>query len=123
VSSGTLLSLFLPTASVGLVPADRSPSPSLPLSLPHGAGADDAESGGRDGSGTWITVKIGKVQVGLNFEQETKEANFRYSLVRHLSAHSDPRPIPPPGGEASLDAPPAVARLSGRADTAGSLGV
>jgi len=37
--------------------------------------------GGSDGSGTWLTVQIGKVQVGLNFEQETKEANFRYSLV------------------------------------------
>ena len=36
---------------------------------------------GSDGSGTWLTVQIGKVQVGLNFEQETKEANFRYSLV------------------------------------------
>ena len=33
-------------------------------------------------SGTFLTVKIGAVQVGLNFEQETREANFRYSLVR-----------------------------------------
>jgi len=32
--------------------------------------------------GTWLTVKIGSVQVGLNFEQETREANFRYSLMR-----------------------------------------
>ena len=32
--------------------------------------------------GTLISIKLGEPLVGLNFEQEKKEANFRYSLVR-----------------------------------------
>jgi ABC-type uncharacterized transport system fused permease/ATPase subunit len=32
--------------------------------------------------GTLISIKIGQPLVGLNFEQEKREANFRYSLVR-----------------------------------------
>lgn len=32
--------------------------------------------------GTFLSVKFGQQLVGLNFEQETREANFRYSLVR-----------------------------------------
>jgi vitamin B12/bleomycin/antimicrobial peptide transport system ATP-binding/permease protein len=32
--------------------------------------------------GTWLTVKIGRPLVGLNFNQQRYEADFRYSLVR-----------------------------------------
>jgi putative ATP-binding cassette transporter len=34
------------------------------------------------GIGTWITTKIGKPLIGLNFEQQRYEADFRFSLVR-----------------------------------------
>jgi putative ATP-binding cassette transporter len=32
--------------------------------------------------GTWLTVKIGRPLVGLNFNQQRYEADFRFSLVR-----------------------------------------
>jgi vitamin B12/bleomycin/antimicrobial peptide transport system ATP-binding/permease protein len=32
--------------------------------------------------GTWITIKIGRPLVGLNFNQQRYEADFRFSLVR-----------------------------------------
>jgi len=32
--------------------------------------------------GTFISVKLGEPLVGLNFEQERREANFRYAMVR-----------------------------------------
>ncbi|HEY3427020.1 MAG TPA: SbmA/BacA-like family transporter, partial [Negativicutes bacterium] len=34
------------------------------------------------GIGTWITAKIGKPLIGLNFEQQRYEADFRFSMVR-----------------------------------------
>lgn len=33
-------------------------------------------------AGTWITVRLGRPLVGLNFEQQRREADFRFSLVR-----------------------------------------
>ena len=32
--------------------------------------------------GTWLTHKIGKPLIGLNFNQQRYEADFRYGLVR-----------------------------------------
>lgn len=32
--------------------------------------------------GTWITFRIGRPLIGLNYDQQRYEANFRYSLVR-----------------------------------------
>ena len=34
------------------------------------------------GVGTWLTIKIGRPLVPLNFDQQRLEANFRFSLVR-----------------------------------------
>lgn len=34
------------------------------------------------GAGTWLTIKIGRPLVSLNFAQQRFEADFRYSLVR-----------------------------------------
>jgi vitamin B12/bleomycin/antimicrobial peptide transport system ATP-binding/permease protein len=34
------------------------------------------------GIGTWLTIKIGRPLVPLNFDQQRLEANFRFSLVR-----------------------------------------
>jgi putative ATP-binding cassette transporter len=34
------------------------------------------------GAGTWLTIKIGRPLVPLNFDQQRLEANFRFSLVR-----------------------------------------
>src|SRR5262249_40990041 len=32
--------------------------------------------------GTWMTIKVGRPLIGLNFDQQRFEADFRYSLVR-----------------------------------------
>jgi vitamin B12/bleomycin/antimicrobial peptide transport system ATP-binding/permease protein len=34
------------------------------------------------GAGTWLTIKIGRPLVPLNFRQQWFEADFRFSLVR-----------------------------------------
>src|SRR6202011_69909 len=34
------------------------------------------------GAGTWLTIKIGRPLVPLNFDQQRFEADFRFSLVR-----------------------------------------
>ena len=34
------------------------------------------------GAGTWLTIKIGRPLVPLNFRQQRFEADFRFSLVR-----------------------------------------
>ncbi|KJV05992.1 ABC transporter ATP-binding protein, partial [Elstera litoralis] len=38
--------------------------------------------------GTWITHKIGRPLIGLNFQQERVEADFRYALIR-VRDHSE----------------------------------
>jgi putative ATP-binding cassette transporter len=47
--------------------------------------------------GTWITHKIGKKLIVLNFNQQKVEANFRYSLIR---VRDNPEAIALSGGEA-----------------------
>lgn len=38
--------------------------------------------------GTWLAIKIGRPLVGLNFEQQKREANFRYAAI-YLRTHAD----------------------------------
>jgi putative ATP-binding cassette transporter len=38
--------------------------------------------------GTWLTFKIGKPLIHLNFEQQRKEANFRFSAI-HTRTHAE----------------------------------
>src|ERR1700726_3088986 len=40
------------------------------------------------GAGTWLTIKIGRPMVPLNFDQQRFEADFRFSMVR-LREHAE----------------------------------